>query len=70
MAGHYLLTEMLIEKMIGTAEQTGIQGRIINLSSVIHSWVGRDCFHFNQMLHPIKYFNLTTSKHLSIATFI
>ncbi|KAE8722429.1 putative Kinetochore protein spc25 [Hibiscus syriacus] len=53
--GHFLLTEMLIEKMIETAEQTGIQGRIINLSSVIHSWVKRDSFTFNQMLNPNNY---------------
>ncbi|XWS50909.1 hypothetical protein CRYUN_Cryun12cG0131200 [Craigia yunnanensis] len=53
--GHYLLTEMLLEKMIETAEQTGIQGRIINLSSVIHSWVKRDCFSFSQMLNPKNY---------------
>ncbi|XVE54991.1 hypothetical protein DITRI_Ditri03aG0125300 [Diplodiscus trichospermus] len=53
--GHYLLTEMLLEKMIETAEQTGIQGRIINLSSVIHSWVKKDCFNFCQMLSPNNY---------------
>ncbi|KAK8583697.1 hypothetical protein V6N12_067958 [Hibiscus sabdariffa] len=53
--GHYLLTEMLLEKMVETAEQTGIQGRIINLSSVIHSWVKRDCFSFTQMLNPNNY---------------
>ncbi|TYJ25782.1 hypothetical protein E1A91_A07G072600v1 [Gossypium mustelinum] len=50
--GHYLMTEMLMEKMVETAEETGIQGRIINLSSVIHSWVKRDCFSFTQMLNP------------------
>ncbi|WRX17687.1 Short-chain dehydrogenase/reductase SDR - like 10 [Theobroma cacao] len=33
----------------------GIQGRIINLSSVIHSWVKRDSFCFSQMLNPKKY---------------
>ncbi|XP_039045353.1 short-chain dehydrogenase TIC 32 A, chloroplastic-like [Hibiscus syriacus] len=53
--GHYLLTEMLLEKMVETAEQTGIHGRIINLSSVIHSWVKRECFTFTQMLNPNKY---------------
>ncbi|XWS48198.1 hypothetical protein CRYUN_Cryun13aG0053000 [Craigia yunnanensis] len=53
--GHYLLTEMLVEKMVETAEQTGIQGRIIDLSSVIHSWVKRDCFCFTQMLNPRNY---------------
>ncbi|PPR89850.1 hypothetical protein GOBAR_AA30826 [Gossypium barbadense] len=41
--------------MVETAEETGIQGRIINLSSVIHSWVKRDCFSFTQMLNPNNY---------------
>ncbi|CAH8291330.1 unnamed protein product [Eruca vesicaria subsp. sativa] len=30
--GHYLLTEMLIEKMIDTAKKSGIEGQIINLT--------------------------------------
>ncbi|KAG5222209.1 short-chain dehydrogenase TIC [Salix suchowensis] len=53
--GHFLLTELLLEKMIETAEKTGIQGRIINLSSAIHSWVRRDGFCFNNMLNPRNY---------------
>ncbi|KAJ4840180.1 hypothetical protein Tsubulata_002928 [Turnera subulata] len=53
--GHYLLTELLLEKMIETASETRIQGRIINLSSVIHSWVKRDAFCFKQMLNPKNY---------------
>lgn len=53
--GHFLLTELLLEKMIETAEQTGIQGRIINLSSAIHSWVRRDAFCFSKMLNPGNY---------------
>ncbi|XP_031286320.1 short-chain dehydrogenase TIC 32, chloroplastic isoform X3 [Pistacia vera] len=53
--GHYLLTELLIEKMIETADKTGVQGRIINLSSVIHSWVKRDDFCFARMLNPKNY---------------
>ncbi|RVW53006.1 Short-chain dehydrogenase TIC 32, chloroplastic [Vitis vinifera] len=52
-ATNYL--ELLIEKMVETAAQTGIQGRIINVSSVIHSWVKRDGFRFNQMLNPKNY---------------
>ena len=52
LAGHYLLTEMLLEKMVETAAQTGVQGRIINVSSMIHSWVKRDTFRFNEMLTP------------------
>ncbi|KAK2663706.1 hypothetical protein Ddye_002280 [Dipteronia dyeriana] len=53
--GHYLLTETLLEKMIETAAETGIEGRIINLSSVIHSWVKRDEFCFTRMLNPKNY---------------
>ncbi|KAL6007095.1 hypothetical protein ACLOJK_032591 [Asimina triloba] len=41
--------------MIETAAETGIEGRIINVSSVIHTWVKREAFHFNDMLNPISY---------------
>ncbi|KAG2399194.1 Short-chain dehydrogenase TIC 32 [Vigna angularis] len=53
--GHFLLTEILLEKMIETAEKTGIEGRIINVSSVIHSWVKKDAFRFNDILSGKKY---------------
>ncbi|PSS07760.1 Short-chain dehydrogenase [Actinidia chinensis var. chinensis] len=53
--GHFLLTELLLEKMIETAANTGIQGRIINVSSVIHTWVKRDNFCFIKMLNPKSY---------------
>ncbi|XP_042500357.1 short-chain dehydrogenase TIC 32 B, chloroplastic-like isoform X2 [Macadamia integrifolia] len=53
--GHYFLTEMLLEKMIETANQTGIEGRIINVSSVIHNWVKRDGFRFGLMFNPLSY---------------
>ncbi|KAG2678808.1 hypothetical protein I3843_11G022200 [Carya illinoinensis] len=53
--GHFLLTEMLVDKMVETADKTGIQGRIINVTSVIHSWVKRDEFSFNQLLNPNNY---------------
>ncbi|KAL5544084.1 hypothetical protein UlMin_007868 [Ulmus minor] len=53
--GHFLLTELLLEKMMETAAETGIQGRIINVSSMIHSWVKRDAFCFKKMLNPKNY---------------
>ncbi|KAL5747152.1 hypothetical protein ACOSQ2_024449 [Xanthoceras sorbifolium] len=53
--GHYLLTEMLLEKMTETAAGSGIEGRIIDLSSVIHSWVKKDEFCFDRMLNPKNY---------------
>ncbi|CAB4311149.1 unnamed protein product [Prunus armeniaca] len=52
-ATNYL--EKLLDKMVETAAQTGIRGRIINVSSVIHSWVKRDGFCFNQLLNPKNY---------------
>ncbi|KAF8376720.1 hypothetical protein HHK36_029591 [Tetracentron sinense] len=53
--GHCLLTELLLEKMVETAAETGIEGRIVNVSSAIHSWVKRDGFQFSHMLNPEKY---------------
>ncbi|GFZ17439.1 NAD(P)-binding Rossmann-fold superfamily protein [Actinidia rufa] len=53
--GHFLLTELLMGKMVETAANTGIQGRIINVSSVIHTWVKRDNFCFSKMLNPKSY---------------
>ncbi|CAA7398133.1 unnamed protein product [Spirodela intermedia] len=34
--GHFLLTNLLLEKMKATAKETGIEGRIVNLSSIAH----------------------------------
>ncbi|XP_057519548.1 short-chain dehydrogenase TIC 32 B, chloroplastic-like [Amaranthus tricolor] len=53
--GHFLLTELLLEKMVETASQTGIQGRIINVSSLTHAWVKKDQFSFSKMLNPKNY---------------
>ncbi|CAH2070541.1 unnamed protein product [Thlaspi arvense] len=68
--GHYLLTEMLIEKMIDTAKKSGIEGRIINLSSVIHSWPKPDCFSFTKLLHPIKYNGTKAYAQSKLATIL
>ncbi|KAM1271627.1 hypothetical protein ACFX2I_032527 [Malus domestica] len=40
--GHFLLTNLLLEKMKHTARTTGVEGRIVNLSSIahIHSYEG------------------------------
>ncbi|KAL6004494.1 hypothetical protein ACLOJK_005047 [Asimina triloba] len=40
--GHFLLTKLLLKKMVETAEVTGIQGRIVNVSSSIHGWFSGD----------------------------
>uniref|UniRef100_A0A1D1XR86 Short-chain dehydrogenase TIC 32, chloroplastic n=1 Tax=Anthurium amnicola TaxID=1678845 RepID=A0A1D1XR86_9ARAE len=45
--GHFLLTNLLLDKMKATAKETGIQGRIVNVSSSDHqmsdaSWLDLD----------------------------
>lgn len=49
--GHFLLTKLLINKMVETAKSTGVQGRIVNVSSSIHSWFSGD---------PISYLSSIT----------
>ncbi len=41
-SGHFLLTKLLMEKMAETAAATGVEGRIVNVSSTIHSWFAGD----------------------------
>ncbi|WOL10037.1 short-chain dehydrogenase TIC 32, chloroplastic [Canna indica] len=51
--GHFLLTKLLLIKMAETARETGIQGRIVNVTSGIHSWFSGDC---------LRYLDLVTCK--------
>ncbi|GLJ55873.1 hypothetical protein SUGI_1199710 [Cryptomeria japonica] len=53
--GHFLLTRLLLNKMVQTADETGVQGRIVNVSSVIHSWLGKDGIQFGQLNNPKRY---------------
>ncbi|XP_030540331.1 short-chain dehydrogenase TIC 32 B, chloroplastic isoform X2 [Rhodamnia argentea] len=43
--GHFLLTKLLLNKMVETADATGVQGRIVNVSSTIHGWFSGDIIH-------------------------
>lgn len=36
--GHFLLTRLLLPKMADTARDTGVQGRVVNVSSTVHAW--------------------------------
>ncbi|KAI3693704.1 hypothetical protein L1987_76654 [Smallanthus sonchifolius] len=40
--GHFLLTKLLLKKMIATAKTTGVQGRIVNVTSGINTWFSGD----------------------------
>ncbi|XP_050917985.1 short-chain dehydrogenase TIC 32 B, chloroplastic [Lathyrus oleraceus] len=53
--GNFLLTKMLLDKMIDASNKTNIQGRIINVSSAVHSWAKRTCFCFKDMFNGKNY---------------
>ncbi|CAL4937292.1 unnamed protein product [Urochloa decumbens] len=40
--GHFLLTKLLLGRMEETAAATGVQGRIVNVSSSVHGWFTGD----------------------------
>lgn len=40
--GHFLLTKLLLGAMADTARATGVQGRVVNVSSTVHAWFSAD----------------------------
>ncbi|CAN1254602.1 Short-chain dehydrogenase TIC 32 A, chloroplastic [Linum perenne] len=60
--GHFLLTNLLLKKMIETARETGVQGRIVNVSSAIHGWFAGDML---QYLEEIPHYDATRAYALS-----
>ncbi|XP_042431601.1 short-chain dehydrogenase TIC 32 B, chloroplastic-like isoform X1 [Zingiber officinale] len=48
--GHFLLTKLLLNKMAETARETGIQGRIVNVTSAIHTWFSGDSLHYLDLI--------------------
>jgi retinol dehydrogenase 12 len=40
--GHFLLTKLLVGRMAETAAESGVQGRIVNVSSGVHGWFAGD----------------------------
>lgn len=53
--GHFLLTNLLLEKIKATAKETGIQGRIVNVSSVAHRRSDTSWFDLNVINDKSKY---------------
>ncbi|KAK9291194.1 hypothetical protein L1049_009382 [Liquidambar formosana] len=47
--GHFLLTNLLLDKMKHTAKATGIEGRIVNLSSIAHLHTYEDGIQFDRI---------------------
>ncbi|KAF2306135.1 hypothetical protein GH714_013117 [Hevea brasiliensis] len=55
LVGHFLLTNLLLEKMKDTARSTGIEGRIVNLSSIAHIYTYRDGINFDKINNKRSY---------------
>lgn len=53
--GHFLLTNLLLDKMKATAKQTGIQGRIVNVSSSAHHRGDGSSFDFDKINDQSRY---------------
>ncbi|CAN4116940.1 unnamed protein product [Withania somnifera] len=47
--GHFYLTNLLLDKMKETAKATGVQGRIVNLSSLHHYITYKEGIQFNKI---------------------
>ncbi|KAL5992055.1 Short-chain dehydrogenase TIC 32 B, chloroplastic [Asimina triloba] len=47
--GHFLLTNLLLEKMKHTARDSGIEGRIVNLSSIAHIHTYEEGIRFDRL---------------------
>ncbi|KAL9262027.1 Short-chain dehydrogenase TIC 32 B, chloroplastic-like protein [Drosera capensis] len=53
--GHFLLTNLLLEKMKDTANATGVEGRIVNLSSVAHTHTYKGGIRFDSINDKTTY---------------
>lgn len=53
--GHFLLTNLLLDKMKHTADTSGIQGRIVNLSSVAHQHTYSEGIRFDKINDKSSY---------------
>ncbi|XP_031275964.1 short-chain dehydrogenase TIC 32, chloroplastic-like isoform X3 [Pistacia vera] len=47
--GHFLLTNLLLDKMKNTAKTTGIEGRVVNLSSIAHQYTYKGGIRFEKI---------------------
>ncbi|XP_021280979.1 short-chain dehydrogenase TIC 32, chloroplastic-like [Herrania umbratica] len=64
--GHFLLTKLLLNKMIKTAKESGVQGRIVNVSSSIHGWLSGDVIrHLGQISRSKSPYDATRAYALS-----
>ncbi|XP_071722603.1 short-chain dehydrogenase TIC 32 B, chloroplastic-like [Rutidosis leptorrhynchoides] len=53
--GHFLLTNLLLDKMKATARVSGIEGRIVNLSSIAHLHTYKEGIRFDDINDQLGY---------------
>ncbi|KAF8404275.1 hypothetical protein HHK36_009157 [Tetracentron sinense] len=53
--GHFLLTNLLLDKLKTTSKETGIEGRIVNVSSSAHSAADNSWISLEKINNPPKY---------------
>lgn len=53
--GHFLLTNLLLDTMKRTAKETGIEGRIVNLSSIAHQYTYKGGIRFQKINDRASY---------------
>ncbi|OMO97148.1 Short-chain dehydrogenase/reductase SDR [Corchorus olitorius] len=53
--GHFFLTNLLLDKMKNTAKSSGIQGRIVNLSSIAHTYSYKNGIRFDKISDKAGY---------------
>lgn len=56
--GHFYLANLLLDKMKETANVTGVQGRIVNLSSVAHLYTYEEGIRFDKINDESRYTNI------------
>lgn len=50
--GHFLLTKLLLERIVKSASSDGVEGRIVNVSSCLHAWVAPPGLHLPSLHYP------------------
>ena len=52
MSGHFLLTNLLMENMKSTSSESGVEGRIVNVSSWWHFAIYPEGICFDKVKNP------------------
>ncbi|CAN6472659.1 unnamed protein product [Victoria cruziana] len=68
--GHFLLTNLLLDKMKQTARESGIEGRIINLSSIAHLHTYVEGILFDQINDQSRYSDKTAYGQSKLANIL